>query len=512
MSKIPYLFRRGNIFYFRIAVPVQLRDKFQCREVILSLKTEKRTDAVPLALGHAAEIIKLFNDAQTMTDILHKRQLMALRQKLKIKEDLHQEELEQRERSQISELKRIKAGVSLEAENKLLREVVAAGSVRASTAKQGAKIDSPLLSFVIDDFIAQYDKTKSSMLTKHAANLPVLLELLGDVRVDQIRHIDLSKFADDLCKLPRDRSDPKFKGLSFKQMIDANKGECIHLKTFNNYKSSVKQLIEGVRGRYEGAFENVNIAEIKYKGDRVESESGKRSFKNEELDILFTGEIMREFCASGRQVHKFWLPVIGLYTGMRVNEICQLNPFADIKCDDSGIWYFWVTEDTESAVGVTKSVKTDAGKRVIPIHSKLVELGLLTYVFELKKGKHKSFFPQWKAKNGKAGDNAAREFRRLLDTLGLRDETKKKKLVGMHAFRKTFLTKAYKLGIISDVLAIVGHENDVRDENGKAIPEQTKLYIDDEAFEIPLSEKKETIEKIIFGVTLQKPVKPIFKV
>jgi len=60
MSKIPCLFRRGNAFYFRIAVPVELREKFQCRD----LKAEKRADAVPVALGLTSEVIKLFKTMQ----------------------------------------------------------------------------------------------------------------------------------------------------------------------------------------------------------------------------------------------------------------------------------------------------------------------------------------------------------------------------------------------------------------------------------------------------------------
>jgi integrase len=516
MSKIPYLLRRGNTFYFRIAVPAELREKFQCREVIQSLKTERRAEAIPLALGLAAEVIKLFNNAKTMTDMIHKRQLAALREKQKIREMLHQEELEQKELDHLTELRRIKAEVGLKAENNLLKEMIASGgitsgAVQTSTVTPEATSDSPLLSAVIDDFLKQYDKGKKGMLKKHEANLPVMLGLLGDKRVNQIRHTDLTRFAIELCKLPVDRASPKFKDMTFKQMIAANDGECLHKKTFQNYKSSVKAVIVWARGLYEGAFENVNIAEIEYKGGRVESEAGQRSFDDAELEALFNGKAMQECCVDGKQVHKFWLPAIGLYSGMRVNEICQLNPATDIKQDDNGIWYFWVTEETESAVDVMKSVKTDAGKRVIPMHSNLIKCGLLDYVETVKNSGYKSLFPQWKAKDGKAGDNAGREFRRFIDSIGLRDETKNKKLVGMHAFRKTFLTKAYKSGIIFDVLAIVGHENDIRDENGKCLPQQTMLYIDDEALEAPLSEKKVTIEKIIFDVDLPKPAKPVFR-
>ena len=513
MAKIPYLFRRNNTFYFRIAVPAVLREKFQCREVIHTLNTEKRLEAVPLALRFASEVIKLFNDANTMTetDMIHKRQLWALREKLKIKDRLHNEELEQKELDYFSELRRVKSAAGLQAENKLLKEMVNGDGSKNRAFKEPVVSKSPLLSVVIDEFLNQYDKGKKSMMVKHKANLPVMLELLGNRPINQIRHIDINRFAIELCTMPNKRSSAKFNSLTFRQMIAANDGDCLHNTSFQNYKSSVKALIEWARGLYEGAFENVNIAEIKYKGNRSESEFGQRSFRDEELEMLFNCKEMREYCKNGHQVHKFWLPAIGLYSGMRVNEICQLNPFTDIRQNECGIWYFWATEETEAAAGIVKSIKTDAGKRFIPVHSRLIDCGLLGYVDALKRAGYKSLFPQWKAKDGNAGANAARDFRRLVDSLGLRDESKSKKLSGMHAFRKTFLTKAFRTGIIFDVVAIVGHEKDIRDETGRALPSQTRLYIDEDSLKAPLVDKKATIEKITFDVKLLNPVEPVFK-
>lgn len=509
MSKIPYLFRRGNIFYFRLAVPIVLRDQLQCREIILSLKTKNRHDAVPMALGLAADVIKLFNDAKIMKDMTHKRQIWALREKLKVKELLHQEELEQRELGQLSAIRRTQFETALKTENEALKEILTRGAGKSdSPITEQSKSNSPLLSSVIEDFLKQYDPQKRDMLKKHKANLPVLLELVGDTQVDQIKHIDISRFVAELCKLPKDRT--RFKEMTFRQMIAANTGDCIHKGAFTNYKSSVSQLINFAKEQHEDAFENVSMAALKYKGNRSESESKQRSFKIEELEKLFNCKDMLAASSNSRQVHKFWLPVIGLFTGMRVNEICQLNPSKDIKQDSDGIWYFWINEDTESADDVTKSVKTDAGIRVVPIHSKLIELGLLDYVAALKIHNHKVLFPQWKAKDDKAGGNAAREIRRLIELIGLRDETKGAKLTGMHAFRKNVLTAAHKGGFLADMLSIVGHEDNIRDENGNTIPDQTKVYIDSEALAVPLSAKKFTIEKLVFDINLHKPAKPIF--
>jgi hypothetical protein len=48
MAKIPYLYRRNNIYYFRLRVPAQLRASLKVSEIIQSLKTESRAEAIPL--------------------------------------------------------------------------------------------------------------------------------------------------------------------------------------------------------------------------------------------------------------------------------------------------------------------------------------------------------------------------------------------------------------------------------------------------------------------------------
>lgn len=66
-----------------------------------------------------------------------------------------------------------------------------------------------------------------------------------------------------------------------------------------------------------------------------------------ELRRLFEGEEMRSFAAQPELAHCYWLPLIGLYTGARVNEVCQLNPQIHIRKEE-GIWFF---ERTEKSAG-----------------------------------------------------------------------------------------------------------------------------------------------------------------
>jgi integrase len=100
-------------------------------------------------------------------------------------------------------------------------------------------------------------------------------------------------------------------------------------------------------------------------------------------------------------------------------------------------------------------VKNETSKRRVPIHSALIKLGFLGYIQAMKDGGKKLLFPQWKPARGKASHKAERWFISFLKRVGLRDESAGARLVGMHAFRSTFLNRAYNLRI-ADAESITG--------------------------------------------------------
>lgn len=517
MSKCPHIYRRGNVLYFRIAVPVKFQRFLRVRELTQSLRTQSLNDAVPGAYKLASEAKTLFNYLDSlmaekehtddfMQDLIarieEERQNgsydpkrfakeareenagLSLKALVKLKKKDIASEL-QKERHQ-EELRLAILQAKAEAFDKLdIIRHIGVPKVQRESIKASYPSKAPMLSAAIDEFLNQCDPNKAAMLKKHRTALPKLLAFIGDQPIDRIKHTDINRFASSLASH--------------------------HNSNFKNYKSSIKGLVEWGQGLYENAFTNVNVNGIKYSGSRIQKEDGQRSFKDAELVQLFTGKEMKAFCASSADVHKFWLPVLGLYTGARVNEICQLNPDADIKRGDDGIWYFNITPDSATAADVKKSVKTAAGNRIVPIHSKLIELGLLDYVDVVKKAGYKILFPQWKVTQGRAGENPARWFRRFLEDIGVRDEESDRKLAGMHAFRKTVLTQAYRGGFIRDMLSIIGHESGLVDETGKGLPAVTLDYIDVEARQVPLLKKQETIEQLKFDIAFYRPVKPVFK-
>ena len=82
---------------------------------------------------------------------------------------------------------------------------------------------------------------------------------------------------------------------------------------------------------------------------------------------------------------RYWIPLIALYTGMRLNEICQLY------CDDvkyeNRVWYFQLTDERPD-----QHLKNKQSKRIVPIHPKLIEFGLIDYLRETRKDKKERLF------------------------------------------------------------------------------------------------------------------------
>lgn len=228
-----------------------------------------------------------------------------------------------------------------------------------------------------------------------------------------------------------------------------------------------------------------------------------------ELQRLFHGDEMKELASDPSRAHQFWLPHVGLYTGARVNEICQINPQIDIRQElDTGIWYFNITEDSEGHAEVDKSVKTAGSKRKVPVHSKLIEIGFLDYVAQLRKDGAVLLFPGFEPKVRRASPEAAEWFRDFMRQINLRDETPGARLVGMHAFRSTLLHWAMLLDVVN-VEAITGHATNVTNlqavqdgQIGKDASAVVKAY----RGELPLFKKQAILERITYdGLTLHKP-------
>jgi integrase len=88
---------------------------------------------------------------------------------------------------------------------------------------------------------------------------------------------------------------------------------------------------------------------------------------------------------------RFWVPLIGFHTGMRLNEICQLD-LADVRVVE-GVRCLVVTEASVTGTG-DKNLKTVASERLMPIHQNLIDCGFLHFVEEQRRTKQAKLFAE----------------------------------------------------------------------------------------------------------------------
>ena len=167
----------------------------------------------------------------------------------------------------------------------------------------------------------------------------------------------------------------------------------------------------------------------------------------DDLNLIFSGPVHRD----GKRPHggggeaAFWLPLIALYSGMRMEEIGQAHT-TDLK-QEGGAWYIDVTD----LDGNGKSVKTASSRRKVPVHPVLIEKGLIEYARSLPEGR---LFPDLRPdRYGKLTTSFSKWYGRYIRRLGLTDSRKV-----FHSFRHTFKDALRAAGVEEAIQdAIMGH-------------------------------------------------------
>lgn len=175
-------------------------------------------------------------------------------------------------------------------------------------------------------------------------------------------------------------------------------------------------------------------------------------FSTKELRSLFHGSVYKDL--DFKHSYQFWTPLIALFTGMRLGEICQLE-LTDIR-EDNGIHYIDINEIGE------KHVKSEAGKRQTPIHPFLVDLGLLDFVELQRKRNETRLFSNLKRhkSTGKWGNNVTKWFTKYRRSCGVGGMEGEQSSLVFHSFRHTVFTWAKHNDINRAIVQeTLGHED-----------------------------------------------------
>lgn len=181
--------------------------------------------------------------------------------------------------------------------------------------------------------------------------------------------------------------------------------------------------------------------------------SGQKNAKTARLPFTVTeiNKIFESLPASGA---KYWLPVIGLYTGLRLEEIGQLSAsdivrehYRDSEGKDKSVYVIYATDDGED-----KRLKNEASRRRVPVSKTLIDLGFIEYA----QGHTGRLFPELKPdKNGRKTAIFSTWFGRVKRGLGITDSRK-----AFHSYRHVFKDVMREMGVAEDVSdALSGHSN-----------------------------------------------------
>ncbi|GAA0659427.1 integrase [Sphingomonas insulae] len=193
--------------------------------------------------------------------------------------------------------------------------------------------------------------------------------------------------------------------------------------------------------------------------DPVRKRDKRNPFSPEQLRRIFNAPIytgcrddMNGYAVPGDQRPRrarFWVPLIALFSGLRLNEICQLE-VSDIPEID-GIPCFRVASGV-SLTGDEKRVKTNASERIVPVHDELVRCGFLAFAVSQRLCGETNLFPELPFGHlGYRSTTISRWFTRFLENAGAAAP-----LTCFHSFRHNFRDGLREAKIDRDVAFLLG--------------------------------------------------------
>jgi integrase len=221
------------------------------------------------------------------------------------------------------------------------------------------------------DFSKRSAKSKSTISTyENAVNL--FMELHHDCDASGITRPMVREYKDALLQVPRLRSG--LNHLSLPELVkyaqENNIDDYISPSTVNKNIKAISAILSW--SEKNGYFDECTNWSNPATGVRADDSKrdARLPFDDEDIDSIFDDEYNSLTSA------KFWVPLISLCSGARLEEIGQLLVSDIMKDEEYDFWYMDINDKDG------KSVKNKSSIRLIPIHQKIIDLGFLEFVGE----------------------------------------------------------------------------------------------------------------------------------
>ena len=285
------------------------------------------------------------------------------------------------------------------------------------------------------------------------------IEIVGDIDFSTITKTEVSHYIDVQTKLPPNRKkSPKYRDLTIKEVMGLNLSQK-EIQTPQNINKRITKLsVFGNWGVRQGLLITNPFSGMKFSVKK--QPHTRQPFTAGELRIIFKPETYLKWTIHFSHPYRkdrvsnhlpyYWVFLLGIFSGMRTNEMCQLR-LIDIK-KQKNIWFIFV-EDTEET-----KVKTENAIRKVPLHPQLIDLGFIDYMTAQKKSKRGRLF--WELSEDRDGfaSHVSRHYnQRFLPAVGVW----KKYTKVLYCTRHTFINKLYSEMVDENVIKVlIGHEKE----------------------------------------------------
>ena len=322
-------------------------------------------------------------------------------------------------------------------------EIAGSGKRQKGSALKLVPIDEP--SILLSQGFSLYKKEQIRenwgvrTAAQNEATFKQLVEIIGDMPITAVIKPIVRDYKQALLSYPANRYKGKRKEKTLEQLLEEG-FDSISLETVRNIMGRVSSFFnwlvkQGYRedNPFSGAAPR-----------RVHSARSERSpFTDDDLKLLFGTTLYKDKVYA--HDWQYWLPLLGLYTGARLEELCQLKG-QDFKVTD-GCHFI----DIHGEGDTQNRVKTPSSIRKIPVHSELIKLGFLDTV---NKRPSESFLFDLSRINTNLGHVPSKWFSGYKASLGLPKGTKV-----FHSFRHTLRDKLTLNGVPNEhIRELLGHE------------------------------------------------------
>lgn len=260
-------------------------------------------------------------------------------------------------------------------------EPITSEVARQEALPKAKKKSSISFSQLYENYFVHRSNVKSTTNDESRKQFELFIDVNGDIDVSEIDHVMITNYVNTLrFKIPANVR----KIFKHETILEIMKKEKEH-KRLNRKMMSVANInkyISQLSGLFNYAvnhgYMEQNYATGKRLKDSVHGRDKREPFTEDEIVKIFTQ--VEPWASNNRKKPEiFWINLIGLYSGARLGEICQLrtSDVREVTESNCSCWVFEVNDE-----GFDKSVKTRNSTRLVPIHSKLIELGFLDYVKE----------------------------------------------------------------------------------------------------------------------------------